>query len=240
MEEMWQGAVVCHVLTRTLRDSAAMLDACQGLGHKVEEAQPEIAGHAIARSFLLLYFSVAAGGIEWLKTILGRKPRASDVEPLTRTMVLLGRAHSAGEFVAARREWGVAAKAMARFHEKYDLYLTPTMACPPPRIGEFQPKPYERFLLKVVNTLGLGRMLKISGIADRMAMETLSQHPFTFLANLTGQPAMSVPLHWIPDGLPCGVHFMARFGDEGALLRLAGQLERARPWFERHGRVWAE
>jgi amidase len=153
---------------------------------------------------------------------------------------LAGKGSQAGEFVAARREWGVAAKAMARFHEKYDLYLTPTMACPPSKIGEFHPKPYERFLLKGVNTLRLGRMLKISGIADRMAMETLSQHPFTFLANLTGQPAMSVPLHWTPDRLPCGVHFMAQFGDEGTLLRLAAQLEKARPWFKRHRKVGAE
>ena len=152
-------------------------------------------------------------------------------------MVLLRKAHSAGEFVAARRLWGVAARVMARFHERYDLYMTPTMACPPPRIGEFQPKPYERFLLKVFNTLSLGRMFKISGIADRMAMETLSQHPFTFLANLTGQPAMSVPLHWTPDGLPIGVHFMARFGDEGTLLRLAGQLETAEPWFKKYGEM---
>jgi amidase len=89
----------------------------------------------------------------------------------------------------------------------------------------------------VVNTLRLGRILKISGIADRMAMESLSQHPFTFLANLTGQPAISVPLHWTPEGLPIGVHFLARFGEEGTLFSLAVQLEKARPWFERHGKV---
>jgi amidase len=101
---------------------------CPSLGHGIEEAQPKIDGHAVARSFLLLYFSVAAGGAKWLETILGRKPKPSEVEPLTRTMVLLGKAHSAGEFVAVRRVWGVATKSTARFHEEYNLYLTPTLS----------------------------------------------------------------------------------------------------------------
>jgi amidase len=94
--------------------------------------------------------------------------------------------------------------------------------------------------MKVVNALGLGVIFKVSGLTDQMAEASLSKTPFTQLANLTGQPAMSVPLHWTSDGLPVGVHFMAPFGEEATLFRLAAQLEKARPWFDRHAPVWAK
>ncbi|MBN1227957.1 MAG: 6-aminohexanoate-cyclic-dimer hydrolase, partial [Deltaproteobacteria bacterium] len=131
------------------------------------------------------------------------------------------------------REWGIASRAMGRFHETYDLYLTPTTASPPVRIGELQPKPAERALLALVNSMGLGKVLKLSGIVDTLAVQSLSKTPFTQLANFTGQPAMSVPLHWTAEGLPCGVQFIGRFGDEATLFRLAAQLEQAQPWFDR-------
>jgi len=76
----------------------------------------------------------------------------------------------------------------------------------------------------------LGKLLKASGIVDKLAVESLSKTPFTQLANFTGQPAMSIPLHWTPDGLPVGVQFMAPLGDEATLFRLASQMEKACPW----------
>jgi amidase len=296
--ELWQGAVVSHVLTRSVRDSAAMLDAIQGpdagapyvipaparpyvqeietdpvplkiaftsaspigtpvhkecvkaveeaakllesLGHEVEEAQPDVNGKAVAMSYLTMCFGEVALVIEEMKAVLVRKATPSDVEPLTWTIGLLGRTLSAGDFAKAKREWGLAGRAMGRFHQKYDLYLTPTLAYPPVKIGELQPKPYERLAMKVVNSLGLGVILKAAGLVDQMAEASLSKTPFTQLANLTGQPAMSVPLHWTPDGLPVGVHFMAPFGEEATLFRVAAQLEKARPWFDRRAPVWAK
>jgi amidase len=152
---------------------------------------------------------------------------------------LLGRTYTAGQIVKANREWELAGRIMGRFHEAYDLYLTPTIAYPPVKIGELALKPIEGILLKVINLLGLGRLLIASGVTDKLTVESLSKTPFTQLANFTGQPAMSVPLYWTADNLPCGLHFMGRWGDEATLLRLASQLEKAQPWFDKRPPIFA-
>jgi amidase len=294
---LWQGAAVEHVITRSVRDSAGILDATQGadigapytipppsrpyleeierapgrlriafnarspidtpvhpdcqkavehtaallakLGHDVEEAAPAIDGQALARSYFALYFGEVAADIEELTAYLGRKATRSDVEPLTWMLGLLGRTYSSGYFVSMIREWNKAARIMGQFHERYDVYLTPTTAFPPVKIGELQPKPAEKILMGVVNALGLGGAMKASGIVDKLATESLSKTPFTQLANFTGQPAMSVPLYWTAEGLPCGSQFFARFGDEATLFRLAAQLEKEEPWFGRRPPVFA-
>jgi amidase len=209
------------------------------LGHDVEEAQPELDGLVLAKSYFTMYFGEVAADIQDLNSFLGRKAKPSDVEALTWTLGLLGRAFSAGDFVKMIREWDKAARVMGRFHETYDIYLTPTTAYPPVKIGELQPKPAEKILITVVNTLGLGGLLKASGIVDKLAVESLSKTPFTQLANFTGQPAMSVPLYWTPGGLPCGSQFFGRFGDEATLFRLAAQLEKEQPWFDKRPPVFA-
>jgi amidase len=293
----WQGAVVEHVISRSVRDSAGILDASHGadigapyilppprqpyldeiqlspgrlriafntqspidtavhpeciqavdhtvrlleeLGHEVEEAPPGVDDQALAKGLITLYSGEMAALIDELDSLLGRKAKQSDMESITWTLGLLGRTYSAGHIVKAKREWESAARIMGRFHETYDIYLTPTLAYPPVKIGELDPKPIELTLLKVVNTLGLGRFLVASGVIDKLAVESLSKTPFTPLANFTGQPAMSVPLHWTSDRLPCGVHFMGRYGDEATLLQLAAQLEKAQPWFEKRPPVFA-
>ena len=289
--QVWQGAVQEHVLTLSVRDSAAMLDCTQGsdpgapyviapptrpyleevgcdpgrlkiafttqsplgtkvhpecitavkesarllesLGHQIEEDQPRLDGLALAKSYLVMYFGELAADINEMRLTLGRRPQPSDVEPLTWTLALLGRAVSAGEFVSAIRLWDAAAREMGRFFQTYDLYLTPTLAYPPARIGELKPKPSELTLMKVVNALGLGGLLKATGMPDKLAKPSFEKTPFTQLANLCGLPAMSVPLHWTQDNLPCGSQFVAPFGGEDVLFRLAAQLEQARPWFQR-------
>jgi len=289
--EIWQGAVVEHIISRSVRDSAAMLDANQGpdtgapfkiprpqnhymeeikqapgklkiafntvspidthvdpecvtaveqaatllakLGHHVEEARPAINGKSLARSYMMLYFGEVAADIEDMQAILGRKANAEDVETVTWTLGLLGRSYSAGQFVQNLREWGSAARVMGEFHKKYDLYVTPTTASPPVKIGELKAKPAEILLMKTVSALRLGRLLKATGIIDQMAIDSLSKTPFTQIANFTGQPAMSVPLHWTKEGLPCGVQFIADVGNEATLFRLAAQLEGESPWFDK-------
>jgi len=288
---LWRGAVQDHVISRSVRDSAAMLDATQGadpgapyvikppdgpyldevgrdpgdlkigfntvspigtevhpecvkaveeaarlledLGHTVEEALPDIDGLELAKSYLTLYFGEVAADLNELEPVLGRKAGPGDVEAMTWTLGLLGRSFSAGHMIEALRLWDQAARKMGRFFQKYDLYLTPTTAYPPAGIGELKPTAAEAFLVKMVNSLRAGGLLRASGIVDQMAERSLARTPFTQLANLCGLPAMSVPLHWGDDGLPGGVQFIGPFGDEARLFRLAGQLEKADPWFDR-------
>ena len=92
-------------------------------------------------------------------------------------------------------------------------------------------------MLDLLDRVGLLTLLAraglLDGTIDTMARDSLQYVPFTQLANLTGTPAMTVPLHWTADGLPLGVQFVARFGEEDRLLQLARQLEEQRPWFGR-------
>lgn len=287
----WQGASAEHVLTRSIRDSAAMLDQLHGhekagafsvptfegsyleaagtpldkklriaysvtspigtevhpecreavlktarilesMGHQVEEKDAPVDGHKIAKSYLTMYFGETAALLSSLEEVLGRKATPSDVEPTTWLLGLLGKATSAEEFVLSMREWDKAAYQMEAFHETYDFYLTPATAFPPARIGELEPTSTEKFLISTVGKMGLGGMLKKAGIVDQIAQKNLARTPFTQLANLTGQPAMSMPLHQTRDGLPVGVQVMAARGREDLLLQLAGELEQSEYWID--------
>jgi len=105
-----------------------------------------------------------------------------------------------------------AAITVARVQARYDVLVSPTLAKPPIPLGLLGLSPTD---------------------LDSFRSEMAGFSPFTWLANMTGQPSMSVPLHWSPTGLPIGVMFTGRFGEEGTLLRLARQLEEALPWFDR-------
>lgn len=289
--ELWQGAAVENVLTRSVRDSATILDAIAGqdagapyiikppdapyseeikrepgslkiafntesplgtgthedcreavyktaklleaLGHKVEEAKPEIDGIKMANTYFSLYFGEIAADIKHAQNVLQKKVGRKDFEITTWFFGKLGHCYSSADFVEAMREWDIAARVMGQFHQKYDLYLTPTVAFPPAKIGELLPKSYEKGAMEVISFLKLGFLAKASGMVNKIAIQTLAKTPFTQLANFTGQPAINLPLHWDRNGMPCGVQFIAPFGDEATLFRLAAQLEKAEPWFNK-------
>ncbi len=123
--------------------------------------------------------------------------------------------------------------AMGRFFEGYDLWLTPTLATAPGAIGSTAVPVWQVAALRLVATLGLSKVAVKAGVLEQLVRDNMAWLPFTQLANITGLPAMSVPLHWDEQGLPSGVHFMAPVGQEGLLFRLAGQLEQAQPWMQR-------
>ncbi len=204
------------------------------LGHEVEPASPEVDGHAVARAYLHMYFGHVSADI---RAAMKHGARRADFEDQTRVLGVLGDALSAGEFVQWRLRWNEFARGLAAFHAQYDLLLTPTLAHPPIQHGQADPPGLLKIGMKLGLSTGLLRLLAgaglLGGLVDNTAIDTLRYTPHTQLANLTGTPAMSVPLHWTPDGLPLGVQFVASFGDEATLLQLAAQLEAAQPWMQR-------
>lgn len=289
--DMWRGFAQEHVITRSVRDSAAMLDATAGedpgtpvacpaqsrpfldetateptrlrvaftstpffgkhvhkdckaamleaavllelLGHDVVEAEPILDGQSLAKAFLTVVAAEARADIDWLGAQLGRAARRSDVEVATWALGLVGKHFRASDYATAVRQLQVAGRTVGRFFTQYDILLTPTLADPPFRIGALQPTSFERRALSLLGALGLGSVLGSGGLLSEMADQAFGFIPYTPLFNVTGQPAMSVPLYWNADGLPIGTQFVGRFGDEATLFRLAGQLERVRPWAQR-------
>ena len=228
------GTKVHPEAVAAVTDAAALLES---LGHEVEEAAPEIDGAALAKSYMHIYFGQAVAQAR------ARGAKRTDFELLSRLLATLGGALSAGTLTAQLLKWNDFARGLGRFHHRYDMLLTPTLAHPPIRHGQGDPPPAQQTLLDVLDRTGLlglvGRLGALGSVIDQIARDALQYVPFTQLANLTGTPAMSAPLRWTPDGLPLGVQFVGRFGDEARLLQLARQLEQARPWFDRRP-SWVE
>ncbi len=196
--------------SRAALDDAAKL--CEELGHAVEEAAPDYDRAALRAAWLAIVAANQADAAEEAGALLGREPGPDDYEPWTHRLVSRGRAMTAGQLVATLRTMHLESRKIAAFHLTYDIFLTPTLAKPPVPIGEVD-----------------------MSFGDEAAFmsRTTAFSPYTRLANCTGQPSMSVPLYWSEQGLPIGTMFTASVGDEATLFRLAGQLERARPWWGR-------
>lgn len=206
----------------------------QQLGHTVEPGHPELDGRELAHSYLHLYFGQVPAAMKQAALQGGRE---ADFEPLTRLIATLGRATSAEALTQALLRWNGYARSLAALHARYDLYLTPTLASPPVLHGTGDPPALQMAVLGALRASGLLSLLKraglLEGVVRQMANDSLRHVPFTQLANLTGTPALSLPLHWTADGLPLGVQFNAAPGQEGLLLQLAAELEAAQPWFDR-------
>jgi len=182
----------------------------------VSEATPVIDGQRFADCFTTLWSVGCARAMEGNAALTGRRPAPEQFEELTWALAEKGRAVRAFEYVLTLGVLQAMARQIARFFVEYDVWLTPTTADPPLLLGSFDPQPGN----------------PLYGLQRATAFV-----PFTPICNVTGQPAMSVPLFWSAEGLPIGTHFVGRFGDEATLFRLAAQLETARPWSTRRPRI---
>jgi amidase len=298
--ELWRGFHVDHVITRTVRDSAAMLDAtagpdagapyytappeesflsqvsrepgklrigftdefilettldtdckkgleetvklCESLGHELANIKTELddikkrfSAQEVSRAFVVLVFSEIRAFLQDSSASLGRRISRRDFEAVTWVIYLLGKQYKAAELSRAMNLIQLAGREIGRMFTRYDVILTPTLAQPPVKIGALQLKGYLETAMRFLGMLRAGWILKQAVNMNFTMLSDMffSFMPYTPLFNATGQPAMSVPLCWSDAGLPIGMQFAGRYGDEATLFRLAGQLEKAKPWADR-------
>jgi amidase len=189
---------------------------CEQLGHTVEEAKPSVNSEEMTMAFMVLWATASAFGIETLTRLTGQKPSLENLEGLTLALYERGKSIPAVQQIWAQQTMYRVGRMMGKFHEQYDLWLTPTLALPPLKIGTID--------------------------IDEQNLETafapiIDYVPFTATQNATGQPAINLPLHWNSQNLPIGVQFVARNGGEMTLLQLAAQIEQAQPWFDKRPQI---
>jgi Asp-tRNA(Asn)/Glu-tRNA(Gln) amidotransferase A subunit family amidase len=206
------GAPVEAEPLRALHETARL---CAELGHHVEEAHPVVDGSAIVPTFIAV---IAANTVVNLNShpTAGRPPRPGEVENVTYATGQKGERLTAADYVRATQTAHRLGRQMAAFHANWDVLLTPGLAMTPPKLGWID------MMLDDV---------------DEYWRRVFTFSPFTVWFNLTGQPAMMLPLDASPQGLPVAVQAVARYGDEATLFRLAAQLETARPWIGRRPAV---
>ena len=195
----------------SLRALAETVRLCADLGHRVERADPAIDGSAVVPTFLTI---AAANTVVNLAShpTAGRPPRADEVERVTWGTARMGDRVTGADYVRAIHAAHRLGRQMAEFHERWDVLLTPGLATLPAKLGWID------MMMEDV---------------DEYWRRVFTFSPFTVWFNLTGQPAMMLPLARSESGMPVAVQLVARHGDEGTLFRLAAQLEKARPWFDR-------
>jgi amidase len=222
--------------SRTAVDRAAAL--CASLGHTVTEDEPQGVDYPAVSYALLLIF---ASNIGWHLGSGNPTPqhrlKRGDIEPATLAMLTIAQVLALDELTGAVVTQRKLRAAYDAFMERYDVILTPTLAAPPVRIGELALTRAEVVQCEILSRLRMPALIRKA--ARDISAPMFDWLPYTPIFNLTGAPAMSVPLHWSDDGLPIGVQFAGRFDDEATLLKLAGQLERAQPWGERRPPVWS-
>ena len=204
-----------HLDCAAAAQSAALL--CEELGHDVAEASPVVERHQLFKSFGLVMTAYLGWTIAAWERRTGRAPAEAYFEPATWRMYQHSLAQSGGDYLLAWQDLQKSCRDFAGFFTDYDVWLTPTLAQPPVPLGYFDytHKTREQYIARLGDFTG-----------------------FTLIANATGQPAISLPLHWTEnkagDALPIGVQLTGRYGEEAILIRLAAQLEQARPWAHHH------
>jgi amidase len=196
-------------------------NALEQLGHHVESSHPrEMDDPGQIANFLVRWTAGVDWNLKYWSERIGRELGQDDVEPCTWALAEQGRTHSAGDLLRAIEQAQASSRRIAQWWvEGFDLLLTPTCGEPPSRLGEFD-APEDNPVAPLLRAIPFGG--------------------FTAGFNTTGQPAISLPLHQTPEGLPVGVQLVAAYGREDLLLRVAAQLEEARPWADRLPQIHAE
>jgi amidase len=184
----------------------------ESLGHHVDESAPAaMSEQEFARHFNTIIAADAEATFRAFEMLLGRPIGEDEIEPRNAAYRRSGRELGAVAYLESRAWFGMWARRMADWWNDHDLLLTPTVGAPPPELGWFTAAGPEREGARIASFI-----------------------PYTAQFNMTGQPAITLPLHWTPTGLPVGVQLAAAYGREDILIRVASQLEQAAPWSDRH------
>ncbi len=287
----WWGASIDHVVTRSVRDSATLLDAVRGpdtgapyaappppfsyreavdrepgplriavctepllsgsvdpecrdaaesaaklfadAGHAVEPFTPPVEREPVLYAYMVLLAASVWAEVKLAGERRGRQPRRGDLEPTTRGLARLGAALKGGEVALAWERLGMFSRRFSRALDSYDVLLTPTLSQTPRPIGALAPRGFKRASLAALNTLPVAKPFLLLDALALFAEDVFEFIGYTPLANITGQPSISLPLAESPDGVPLGVLATGRYGEEHTLLALAAQAERIRPWADR-------
>ncbi len=227
---------------KAVEQTCTLLDR---LGHIVEEDAPDYLEEEAALNWLIVLLGNEAALVNKLIQKYGSSMVKSNLELSNFAMYSIGKQLKALDFVKAKRRWRQLGVIMDQMLNTYDMVLTPTLGEPPVPVGSQKPGSKDRFSMKLISSfvgklILSSRKLTYSILVELIQNTMKGQMPFTLIANITGQPAMSVPLYWSKDGLPCGVQFTGRFGSDAKLLRLAGQLEKAQPWSAKRPQIFSE
>ena len=287
----WFGIIGEHVVTRTVRDSAALLDATSGdypqqlmklpapghtfldetmrepgrlriafsfdpglattlhpenraaleattarlaaLGHELVEVKLPLPTESFIANYASLVSADVAADLRAGKALVGREARRGDVELPTWMLAKFGEAQSAADLTEALWSLQAFSRQWLQWSSGFDVLLTPTVGVPPMPIGAYRLSAARKLALRILAALPARALLSQRPKILEAFAAVYEAAPYTMVANVTGQPSMSLPLHWTADGLPMGMLFTARTGDEATLFRLAAQLEQAMPWKDR-------
>lgn len=287
----WWGSSIDHVLTRSVRDCAILLDVVRGpdtgapytappppysyreaarrepgrlrialcadpllsravapecreaaaaaarlfadAGHVVEPFTPPVERDALMHDYMVMVAASVCAEVTLAAERRGRRPRRAELEPVTRALARLGAALGGGEVALAWERMGMFSRRFSRALEPYDVFLTPTLSQTPRPIGALEPHGRKRLLLSVLNTLPVAKAYLALDAVAVLAEDVFEFIGYTPLANVTGQPSISLPLAETVAGVPIGVLATGRYGEEHTLLSLAAQAEGLRPWAAR-------
>lgn len=196
-------------------------------GHLIEEVEAPVDGTQLMRDYYLMNSGEINRVVSQLENKLNQSLTPEDMDIFTWVLHQAGKNITAAVYSESLNGWDKAAAQMVTFHKTYDFYLTPTNAYPAPSIGELNPTKAQRDNLLKVDNLAMKEQQKM---IYEMFLPSLTYTPYTQLANLTGQPAMSVPTSLTKNGLPMGVQFVAKKGREDQLIDLASRLENSQLW----------
>lgn len=293
----WFNFIAEHVVSRSVRDSAYMLDALQGnypaqllriapptqtyasaiekkpaklkiaysldpclgeslhsdckegvletvkllesLGHTCEEVRLPIERESFIYAYTVLICSEMAATLREGERLMGRAGKPGDFEARTWALMKLGRSFNGGDVAAAIWTLAQFSRRWMTFFEPYDALLTSTLGDLPISVGGLRPTPQELIELKALAYLPIGFIAKRHDFVMKAGQRVYQYCSQTMPANVTGQPSMSVPLHWNKQNIPVGMMFTGRFGQEDVLFNLAAQLEQAKPWADRRPPIYA-